>query len=388
MPSLLSPRLLLVFVASLGTTTSFYLLLTVVPLYATATGAGDVGAGFATGALMFSTVAAELAAPALLARFGYRPVLAAGLLLLGAPALLLPISADLTAILSISIVRGLGFAIEVVAGSALVASLVPTGRRGEGLGLYGIVVGVPAIVALPLGVWLSSQLGFPPVFIAGAVAALLGLAAVPGIPARLGAPSAGSSGSLLRSFANPDLVRPSVVFMASATAAGAIVTFLPLAVSQSLAPTALLAQSAAATASRWWAGRYGDRHGSRQLIAPALLAAALGTLSLALSTNPIAVLAGMVVFGIGFGISQNASLSVMFERVSSSGYGTVSALWNLAYDAGLGIGGLGFGLLVTLTSYPTAFGVTGLLMLLAILPALVDRRSMAPSMGVHAETGT
>src|SRR5689334_3462182 len=101
MPSILSTRLLLVFVATLGTTTSFYLLLTVVPLYATSIGAGDVGARFATGALMFSTVAAELAAPALLTRFGYRPVLAVGLLLLGAPALLLPFSTDLTAILGV-----------------------------------------------------------------------------------------------------------------------------------------------------------------------------------------------------------------------------------------------------------------------------------------------
>src|SRR5262249_44664241 len=104
------------------------------------------------------------------------------------------------------------------------------------------------------------------------------------------------------------------------------------------------------------------------------MAAALATLALFFSDSTIAVLAGMAVFGLGFGISQNASLSVMFERVSSSGYGMVSGLWNLAYDAGLGVGGVGFGLLATHTGYSHSFAVTGVLMLLALVPALRDGR--------------
>ena len=67
---------------------------------------------------------------------------------------------------------------------ALVALLVPRERRGEGLGLFGIVVGVPGVAALPLGVWLVGRAGYPPVFVAGALAALAGLAVVGGLPGR------------------------------------------------------------------------------------------------------------------------------------------------------------------------------------------------------------
>src|SRR5215211_7804952 len=179
-PPILNRALLLVFVASFGAMTGFYLLLSVVPLYLESVGAGGVGAGLVTGALMATTVAGELAIPRLLARFGHRAVLAAGLVLLGAPALALPASSTLAA----SLVRGLGFAICVVVGGALVAALVPPERRGEGLGLFGIVVGVPAVAALPLGVWLVGEAGYPPVFVAGAAAALAGLAVVPGLPGR------------------------------------------------------------------------------------------------------------------------------------------------------------------------------------------------------------
>src|SRR6266496_3366253 len=110
-PRIMNRALVLLFVCTFGTAASFYLLLSGVPLYATSVGAGGIGAGGATGALMLATVAAELATPRLVARFGYRLVLRAGLLLLGAPALALTVSANLPAILAVCLVRGLGFAI-------------------------------------------------------------------------------------------------------------------------------------------------------------------------------------------------------------------------------------------------------------------------------------
>jgi predicted MFS family arabinose efflux permease len=366
--------LLLVFVSGFGTATSFYLLLSVVPLYATSVGAGGVGAGLATGALMLSTVAGELATPSLVARYGYRLALAAGLLLLGAPALALTASGSLTAILAVCVVRGLGFAILVVVAGALVASLLPQERRGEGLGLFGLVVGVPSVVALPLGVWLAGHVGYPPVFVAGAAAALAGLVVVPGLPGREPGPE--QRVGVLAGLRTPAMVRPSLVFSATTMAAGVVVTFLPLAVTQgsgSLAASALLAQAATATATRWWAGRHGDRHGSAGLLLPGVLVAAAGMLALVLTASATAVVVGMVVFGAGFGVTQNASLTLMLERMPASAYATVSALWNLAYDAGLGLGAAGFGLLSARTGYPAAFALTGALMLVALAPARHDR---------------
>jgi predicted MFS family arabinose efflux permease len=373
-PRIMNRALLLVFVSGFGTATSFYLLLSVVPLYATSVGAGGVGAGLATGALMLSTVAGELATPSLVARYGYRLALAAGLLLLGAPALALTASGSLTAILAVCVVRGLGFAILVVVAGALVASLLPQERRGEGLGLFGLVVGVPSVVALPLGVWLAGHVGYPPVFVAGAAAALAGLVVVPGLPGREPGPE--QRVGVLAGLRTPAMVRPSLVFSATTMAAGVVVTFLPLAVTQgsgSLAASALLAQAATATATRWWAGRHGDRHGSAGLLLPGVLVAAAGMLALVLTASATAVVVGMVVFGAGFGVTQNASLTLMLERMPASAYATVSALWNLAYDAGLGLGAAGFGLLSARTGYPAAFALTGALMLVALAPARHDR---------------
>jgi predicted MFS family arabinose efflux permease len=63
----------------------------------------------------------------------------------------------------------------------------------------------------------------------------------------------------------------------------------------------------------------------------------------------------------------------MIDRAPVSGYGTASALWNLAYDAGYGAGPAVFGVFVVYTGYPAAFALTGMLMLAALAPAIRDR---------------
>jgi MFS family permease len=127
-PPLVTRPLLLRFASIIGAAVSFYLPLSVVPLYVKSAGGG----GLATGALLLATVAAELVTPRLVNKVGYRLALAGGLSLLGAPALALLWPVGLAGVIAVSIARGVGFAITTVAGGALTASLIPPERRGEG----------------------------------------------------------------------------------------------------------------------------------------------------------------------------------------------------------------------------------------------------------------
>jgi predicted MFS family arabinose efflux permease len=287
--------------------------------------------------------------------------------------------------MAVCLIRGLGFGITVVAGGALTASIIPAERRGEGLALIGLVAGVPAVVALPLGIWLAGRVGYPAVFTAGAVAALGALAAVPGLPDRDPDQEAAPGRSperavdgVVAGLRTTVLARPALVFSATTIAGGIIVTFLPLAVmrgSGGLAALALLALQVTATVARCLAGRYGDRHGQGGLLLAGVLAAAAGTLALVFASAPAAAIGGAVLFGAGFGVTQNATLAQMYARVPASGYGTVSALWNLAYDAGWGLGAAGFGVIAVHTGYPAGFAVTAVLILTAIAPARRDKAS-------------
>jgi predicted MFS family arabinose efflux permease len=378
-PAIISRALLLRFGSIVAGSIGFYLPLSVIPMFAAATGS-RAAAGLANGALLIATVAAELATPRFVGRVGYRWALTVGLVLLGAPALLLLVSSSLPVVVAVNAARGIGFAVTVVAGGALTAALIPHERRGEGLALVGLVSGIPSLLALPLGTWAAGRWGFAVVFVLTAAAPLAAIATIPGLP-RQDAASEDAHG-VLSGLRNRALMRPAAIFAVSASAAGVVVTYLPLAVAGRaawVAPVALFLQPAASTAGRWIAGRLGDGHGQVRLLVPGVALSVTGMAAMAVTPSAALVTAGAATFGAGFGILQNATLSLMYARVSAAGYGTVSAIWNAGYDMGMAFGAIGVGLLVAATGFAPAFLVTTA----AMVPALVAayRESALPEPG-------
>ena len=69
---------------------------------------------------------------------------------------------------------------------------------------------------------------------------------------------------------------------------------------------------------------------------------------------------------------ENATLALLIEQQPEA---RASALWNLAYDAGYGLGPVAFGLFIVRTGYPAAFALTGVLVLAMLPAALRERRA-------------
>jgi predicted MFS family arabinose efflux permease len=159
-------------------------------------------------------------------------------------------------------------------------------------------------------------------------------------------------------------------------AAGVVLTFLPLAVTESgvfSAASALLLVGITTTASRWWAGRFGDRRHPRLLLAPGLIACAIGMACLPL--GGVILLFGAVLFGAGFGLLQNATLILMMGRVAKSEYGLGSTLWNAAFDAGTGIGAFSFGFVISAVGFSWSFFICSVLLVSALLLVFLDHSS-------------
>ena len=372
--------------------TSFFLLVSVTPMTAAAHGSGSAGAGLVTGVLLLGTVAAELTSPVLMRRCGYRAMLAAGALLMGASSLVMLAHGALMITIIASLARGFGFGLGTVVLGALAALLVPADRRGEGLGLFDVVDTMPGVVALPAGVWLAGHAGFGLVVSLAAAAALVPAAISAWLPRGAGRGGPGAAGAqggdqpagLLAGLRQAGLRRPALIFAASTVAAGVVVSFLPLATGlpRNIAAAGLFAQALTSTAASWGAGRLGDRVGHARLLAPALMIATAGLAGLLWLASPVAVIAGMATFGLGFGILQNSTFSLMINRVPESEFGTASAIWSLAYDAGFGAGPAAFGVLVGVTGYPVAFALSALTMVV-VLPLTRKPRSgpVAPGPG-------
>lgn len=348
-------------------------LLPVAPLWAVRGGADPAGAGLVNGVLMLVTVLTQLVVPTALRRLGWGPVLVAGMLLLGVPGVAHGLSDALGPTLALAAVRGLGFGVLTVTGSALVAELVPPAWRGRAIGAYGLAIAGPQVLLLAGAPWIAEQLGFRVVF------ALAGLPLVGVVPAlRLArmldhVPEQQERAPYLR------LLRPMVLLLGVTLAGGALITFMAqMSTSATLTVAALLLMSATAALTRWRAGALADRSGAHRFLWPLVVTTALGMAVVAWAvrdpraTDAPALLVGMVAVGVSYGALQNLTLVVTFSSVERPHYGSASAVWNIGFDAGTGLGSVVVGMVAASTSFSAGMLVAGALAL-ATLPLALRR---------------
>ncbi|RBY79908.1 MFS transporter [Geodermatophilus sp. TF02-6] len=319
--------------------TSYCLTLASLPAHAAAGGAAVDTAGVVTAVFLLVTVLVQAVVPALTARFGLGPVLAGGLLALGAPAPLYAVDDGLAWLSAVSAVRGAGFAVLTVLGVVLAAQVAPPERRGESIGLYGLAIAVPNLVAVPAGAALV--LGGHAGWLAWLAAApVLALPLVPGL-ARVTRWETGA-GTSSRAAVRAALA-PSAVLLVVTLAGGGLVTFLPIERPDgALATAALLVFGVTGALSRWRAGLVADRMGTRLLLPVTLVVGAVGLAGVAggLRVGGGWVLVGAAVFGVGFGAVQNLTLLTALARAGGGGATAASALWNAAFDTGTAVGAL------------------------------------------------
>jgi predicted MFS family arabinose efflux permease len=95
----------------------------------------------------------------------------------------------------------------------------------------------------------------------------------------------------------------------------------------------------------------------------------LAALAMAADDNDVRsglLLVAVVVIGVGYGTLQNLTLVVAMSRVRSGDYGRASAIWNVGFDAGTGLGAVLLGSVATSSSFSTAFLLLGAITVAAV----------------------
>lgn len=272
-------------------------------------------AGLSTGVFMLATVITQVFVPKALKTVGYRWVIAVASLLLGIPALGYMIGMEPAPLLTVSAIRGVGFGALSVAEAAIVAELVPLRLLGSATGIFGVVVGLAQMVALPSGLALVDVIGYNAVYIIATAIGAVSLAAcfaIPTIPTP--EPDAETAQSVRVPMWHLALV-PALALMFVTTAYGAITNFLPVSMREldpvsgaALAGVMLGALNFAAMISRYVAGRIMDRRGyPGTVLIPFQITAAIGVALMAvilfMQLPAWTMLIAALFYGAGFGLS-------------------------------------------------------------------------------------
>ena len=327
---------------------SWALTFPVTPLLVSAVGGSGFAAGGTTGVFMTATIAAQLATPTLLRRYDFRPVVVSGCLLLGLPCIaLVQWSHDITALMVISAVRGLGFGLVTVACSALPPHLSTSDRLGRAVAAQGMANAASQTVFLLIGMQLFRAGGVVAVSVVATAMAVTAALAALGLPrAMYGAIGAHSDSESTRGVLKRPIALASLAVVGIAAAYGGLSALVPLVdYPQSTHAGVILATvGGTVVAGRFVAGHYSHRILDRRSTAQiGVVAAIAGTMCFSVAVTsanaafPVA-LAGAMAFGFGLGWIQNVTLMRTLVSVPPHRVGFASAAWNISMDAGIGLG--------------------------------------------------
>ncbi|TBL69069.1 MFS transporter [Paenibacillus thalictri] len=334
----------------------FYSLYPTLPLFIKQMGGTEAQVGLAAGAFMLSAVIFRPIVGVLLDRFGRRPFIVFGLLFFTLTMYMYTWIGGIIVLIVLRILHGMGWAVSTTAVQTAISDIIPSARRGEGLGWFGIATTMAMAVGPMFGIWVSQNYSYHTLFLSavGLSAAALFLT----FGAKM--PFQAQSGTRKVKFFEKSVFPVTVSAFFHAIAYGGITTFVPLfANGINVNPGSFfMAYAATLLLIRPFAGKLVDRHGEMVVIIPAFVITILALINLSFSTGLFGVLVSAILYGIGYGSAHPTLQSATIRLADPDRKGGANASLLTAVDLGIGLGAMMLGWVSLFTSYQVLFTIS------------------------------
>jgi MFS family permease len=353
---------------------SLFQLLPTAPFHIQALGGSRAQAGLFFGLLTYSCALSAVLTGALADRLGRtRMLLACSLAIAGFTALY-SVAPSVLLMLVLVPVHGVVWSGLLSASGAYMTSILPRGRRVEGIAYWGMSSVIALAIGPVLGLWLYQRFGWF-WLCASAVAMNLVMAY---IATRLEEPPRPA----LAEHEKGPLIEWKVLILSIPLfmytySYGALTSFSAIYADElGIRPKSLFLTTLAVVilVTRPVLGLFGDRFDHRRLFPPCLVLVALGLALLALSSSRSAFAIAAIVYGLGYGTAYPVYVGYATHTVSEHRRGAAFGAMLAAFDTGIGTGSTLTGWISSHGGLSLAFGVAAFLAACA-LPAfyLADR---------------
>ena len=370
-PRLVTPVFLLVMGATLAYFISVGALIPTLPRYVEGPlGGGDVAVGIVIGAFALSAVIVRPVTGAVGDRHSRRVLMTSGAALVSVSVAGYALVSELSALVILRVVSGVGEAAFYVGAASVINDLAPDERRGEALSYFSLALYAGLAVGPVLGETVLGDGRYELTWlVAAAAAGLAALLAWPVPDTRSERPERGSKGRIV----HPAALLPGVILACSVWGLAGYNTFVPLyalALGLSGSRGVLVLYSVIVLTIRSLGARIPDRLGPGLTARFALGISGVALVVIGLWPEPVGLYVGTALFAVGQALAFPALMTIAVHGASaaerSSVIGTFTAFFDLAFGAGavslgavaaaLGYGGtfvaagavgaMGFGLLL------------------------------------------
>lgn len=343
----------------------FYFLLPTLPMFIKQMGGNESQVGLAVGAFMLSAVIFRPIVGGLLDRFGRRPFIVWGLLLFTLAMYMYDWVGGILVLMGLRILHGMSWAVSTTAVFTAVTDIIPSARRGEGMGWFSTAMTLAMAVGPLFAVWITKSLSYHALFLiaTGLSAAALFLTMGAKMPFR---PQPGAR--RIELFEKSVLPITASVFFLT-VAYGGITAFVPLFADSIKVNSGafFLAYAATLALSRPISGKLSDRYGETFIIVPGLVITIFAMLALGFSNDLFGVLVSAVLYGIGFGSAQPALQAATIRLARPDRKGVANASLLTATDLGIGLGAIMLGWASQYMSYQALFTLSAVSVTISLL---------------------
>ncbi|MCR8630607.1 MFS transporter [Paenibacillus radicis (ex Xue et al. 2023)] len=365
MERLWTKSFILMTVGTLFLFNAFYMLYPTLPLFIKQMGGNETQVGLSMGAFMLTSVLVRPIVGGLLDRYGRRPFIVWGLLLFILAMYLYNWIGGIVVLMGLRIIHGISWAVSTTSISTAVTDMIPSARRGEGMGWFSTSMTLAMAFGPMVGIWVIQDLSYHALFLIAVVLSAVALLLTFGakMPFR---PQEGTR--RIELFERSVLpISSSIFFMF--VAYGGITTFVPLFAESINVNSGVffLAYAATLALSRPLSGKLADRYGEAFVIVPALIITIVALICLSFSTGLLGVLISAILYGIGFGSAHPAIQSATIRLAHPDRKGVANASLATVTDLGIGLGAIMLGWVSQYTSYSFLFMVSAVMVVFSML---------------------
>ncbi|NSL52215.1 MFS transporter [Calidifontibacillus erzurumensis] len=361
---------ILLFFSNLFLFFGFQMLLPTLPVYVNDLGGDDSAVGLVIGIFTISALFVRPFSGAAVDIFGRKLFLLLGLIICIVAIAMYGFVTTVLFVLLLRILHGIGWGVSTTTYGTVISDIIPSSRRGEGMGYYGMSTTLAMAVAPVTGIWMINHFGYNQLFISSFISTAIALALSQLIDVKKISTEQKGTKNFTSLLYEKSALLPSLLVFFMTFAYGGVVGFITLfgkEVGISNVGWFFSMNALILLLIRPISGKIYDSKGHPWVLVPGAVFGVVGLAILSYSTSLIGLTIAAVFFGIAFGSIQPALQALLIERSPIERRGAANATFFSAFDLGIGTGAMILGAIAGMTGYAMMYRLTSIVFILFLI---------------------
>lgn len=273
-------------------------------------------------------------------------------------------------LMALRFMHGFTWGAATTSSSTIVVDLVPSPRRGEGIGIYGLSFTLAMAIGPVIALAIMGESNYQLMFLSSMLIALAGFLLVLMVKFPVYKKPEGNSRISFSKIIEPRALPMALIQLIFGLTYGGLMSFITLYAKEYNVGQAGIFFSVFAVgiaATRLVSGRIFDRKGPSLLMLTGLLAGAAGFLLLGTRTVFPGFMLAAILVGVCMGVVMPTLQAMTNNVVEPQRRGAANATFITAFDIGIGGGSMALGLLAEFTSLKSMYLASAGIMIAALL---------------------